>query len=299
MGSKSWGRGDRSEKRFIAPDASKPSQQSFNMCLQTAVGCVQVPFLLKGSLREYQHVGLEWLITIYTRRLNGILADEMGLGKTIMTISLLAHLACEKCASPAFLLPAFSRPCPIHAVHGSYHPSARMGQQFPQIRMPARRFENTCIACLASLCSNGAAKPLRRKSCRLQLKIPLLVVVLKGVLYHAQGHMGPPLDSGAHERDAELGGGVQKVVPSLQAAHVLWHSQGAQSQAPGLVQAQCLPHLHHLIHPRPPGRLLLYVNNLSAGHPYGDVLYCVPGAQAGFTDDHICPLHEDQARLPA
>ena len=35
-------------------------------------------------------------MTIYTRRLNGILADEMGLGKTIMTISLLAHLACEK-----------------------------------------------------------------------------------------------------------------------------------------------------------------------------------------------------------
>ena len=59
----------------------------------------QVPFLLKGSLREYQHVGLEWLITIYTRRLNGILADEMGLGKTIMTIALLAYLACEKCAS--------------------------------------------------------------------------------------------------------------------------------------------------------------------------------------------------------
>lgn len=27
---------------------------------------------------------------------SGILADEMGLGKTIQTISLLAHLACEK-----------------------------------------------------------------------------------------------------------------------------------------------------------------------------------------------------------
>ena len=57
---------------------------------------LQVPFLLKGSLREYQHVGLDWLVTMYTRRLNGILADEMGLGKTIMTIALLAHLACEK-----------------------------------------------------------------------------------------------------------------------------------------------------------------------------------------------------------
>ena len=61
-------------------------------------GWRQVPFLLKGSLREYQHVGLDWLTTMYGRRLNGILADEMGLGKTIQTIALLARLACEKCA---------------------------------------------------------------------------------------------------------------------------------------------------------------------------------------------------------
>jgi E1A-binding protein p400 len=56
----------------------------------------KVPFLLKHGLREYQHVGLEWLATMYTKNLNGILADEMGLGKTIQTIALLAHLACEK-----------------------------------------------------------------------------------------------------------------------------------------------------------------------------------------------------------
>ncbi|KAK4337266.1 hypothetical protein RND71_043264 [Anisodus tanguticus] len=56
----------------------------------------KVPFLLKGSLREYQHIGLDWLVAMYDKKLNGILADEMGLGKTIQTISLLAHLACEK-----------------------------------------------------------------------------------------------------------------------------------------------------------------------------------------------------------
>jgi E1A-binding protein p400 len=55
-----------------------------------------VPFLLKHTLREYQHVGLDWLATMYEKRLNGILADEMGLGKTIQTIALIAHLACEK-----------------------------------------------------------------------------------------------------------------------------------------------------------------------------------------------------------
>ena len=43
----------------------------------------KVPFLLKHRLREYQHIGLDWLVTMHERRLNGILADEMGLGKTI------------------------------------------------------------------------------------------------------------------------------------------------------------------------------------------------------------------------
>ncbi|KAJ8986037.1 hypothetical protein NQ317_013922 [Molorchus minor] len=56
----------------------------------------KIPFLLKFQLREYQHIGLDWLVTMYERKLNGILADEMGLGKTIQTIALLAHLACEK-----------------------------------------------------------------------------------------------------------------------------------------------------------------------------------------------------------
>ncbi|KAI4173761.1 MAG: hypothetical protein LQ343_002764 [Gyalolechia ehrenbergii] len=52
-----------------------------------------VPSLLRGTLREYQHFGLDWLAGLYANGTNGILADEMGLGKTIQTISLLAHLA--------------------------------------------------------------------------------------------------------------------------------------------------------------------------------------------------------------
>ncbi|KAJ8043053.1 Helicase domino [Holothuria leucospilota] len=56
----------------------------------------KVPILLKHKLREYQHIGLDWLVTMHDKKLNGILADEMGLGKTIQTIALLAHLACEK-----------------------------------------------------------------------------------------------------------------------------------------------------------------------------------------------------------
>lgn len=52
-----------------------------------------VPSLLRGTLREYQHEGLDWLADLYAKGRSGILADEMGLGKTIQSISLLAHLA--------------------------------------------------------------------------------------------------------------------------------------------------------------------------------------------------------------
>ncbi|KAI6750821.1 hypothetical protein HG530_014271 [Fusarium avenaceum] len=56
---------------------------------------IEVPFLLRGTLREYQRDGLDWLAGLYANNTNGILADEMGLGKTIQTIALLAHLACQ------------------------------------------------------------------------------------------------------------------------------------------------------------------------------------------------------------
>ncbi|KAF4675977.1 swr1 complex component [Perkinsus olseni] len=56
-----------------------------------------VPSLLRNcTLREYQHVGLDWLVTLHNQGLNGILADEMGLGKTIQTVAMLAHLACAE-----------------------------------------------------------------------------------------------------------------------------------------------------------------------------------------------------------
>ena len=73
---------------------------------QRCVWClaVQVPFLLKGSLREYQHVGLEWLITIYTRRLNGILADEVSrcmLSPPIHGVNMYSNLQLSKCQACA------------------------------------------------------------------------------------------------------------------------------------------------------------------------------------------------------
>ena len=64
--------------------------------LETTAVKTKVPSLLKHTLREYQHIGLDWMVSLYERGLNGILADEMGLGKTIQTIALLAHLAVDR-----------------------------------------------------------------------------------------------------------------------------------------------------------------------------------------------------------
>ncbi|KAK9276401.1 hypothetical protein L1049_005934 [Liquidambar formosana] len=85
-----------SENRIADAAAAARSAQPTGNTFSTTKVRTKFPFLIKHPLREYQHIGLDWLVTMYEKRLNGILADEMGLGKTIMTIALLAHLACEK-----------------------------------------------------------------------------------------------------------------------------------------------------------------------------------------------------------
>ncbi|KAF2568751.1 hypothetical protein F2Q68_00026230 [Brassica cretica] len=71
-----------------------------------ATSTVQTPELFKGTLKEYQMKGLQWLVNCYEQGLNGILADEMGLGKTIQAMAFLAHLAEEKNIWGPFLVVA-------------------------------------------------------------------------------------------------------------------------------------------------------------------------------------------------
>ena len=63
------------------------------------------PKMIKGgTLKSYQMIGLNWMVSLYNNNLNGILADEMGLGKTIQTISLFCHLIESKGNEGPFLV---------------------------------------------------------------------------------------------------------------------------------------------------------------------------------------------------
>ena len=50
--------------------------------------------------------GLQWLVALHDRNLNGILADEMGLGKTVQVLALLAYLIETRNVCRPFLIAA-------------------------------------------------------------------------------------------------------------------------------------------------------------------------------------------------
>jgi SWI/SNF-related matrix-associated actin-dependent regulator of chromatin subfamily A member 5 len=52
----------------------------------------ETPSYIRGQLRPYQIEGVNWLLGLFSRGVNGILADEMGLGKTFQTIATIAYL---------------------------------------------------------------------------------------------------------------------------------------------------------------------------------------------------------------
>ena len=87
-----WGENDEAGLEAAEAEEMQPK----GCTLATSRVYCKMPFMVVGKLREYQHIGLDWLITLHDKKLNGILADEMGLGKTIQTIALLAYLACER-----------------------------------------------------------------------------------------------------------------------------------------------------------------------------------------------------------
>ena len=98
LNNNSGGINDEEEKEnYIANTANvaEQLQPKGTLLKETNVTLVQ-PYLLNNKLREYQLIGLNWLVALNENKINGILADEMGLGKTIQTIALFAYLAINK-----------------------------------------------------------------------------------------------------------------------------------------------------------------------------------------------------------
>eukprot|EP00250_Pteridium_aquilinum_P019069 c24278_g2_i1 orf=2-5470(-) len=85
---------DEVDERLQSPDRPSESVSKY-YSLAHAVNerIARQPSMLRaGILRDYQLVGLQWMLSLYNNRLNGILADEMGLGKTVQVMALIAYL---------------------------------------------------------------------------------------------------------------------------------------------------------------------------------------------------------------
>ncbi|KAK7340271.1 hypothetical protein VNO77_20973 [Canavalia gladiata] len=76
-----------------APRDSSSVSKYYNLAHAVNERVVSQPSMLRaGTLRDYQLVGLQWMLSLYNNKLNGILADEMGLGKTVQVMALIAYL---------------------------------------------------------------------------------------------------------------------------------------------------------------------------------------------------------------
>ncbi|TKY65425.1 ATP-dependent helicase BRM [Spatholobus suberectus] len=76
-----------------APRDSSSVSKYYSLAHAVSEKVVSQPSMLRaGTLRDYQLVGLQWMLSLYNNKLNGILADEMGLGKTVQVMALIAYL---------------------------------------------------------------------------------------------------------------------------------------------------------------------------------------------------------------
>ncbi|XP_043715452.1 ATP-dependent helicase BRM [Telopea speciosissima] len=79
--------------KMNAPKDSSSVNKYYNLAHAVNERIMRQPSMLRaGTLRDYQLVGLQWMLSLYNNKLNGILADEMGLGKTVQVMALIAYL---------------------------------------------------------------------------------------------------------------------------------------------------------------------------------------------------------------
>lgn len=67
----STGDSEKADKELQDASAVAEALQPKGFTLSSTSVTTPIPFLLKHMLREYQHVGLDWLTTMYEKKLNG------------------------------------------------------------------------------------------------------------------------------------------------------------------------------------------------------------------------------------
>jgi superfamily II DNA or RNA helicase/uncharacterized protein YchJ len=70
----------------------------------TEIASAPPTYNMKGTLRDYQKSGYDWLYFLYENQLNGVLADEMGLGKTHQTMALLSAIYGNSASLPSIIV---------------------------------------------------------------------------------------------------------------------------------------------------------------------------------------------------
>ena len=83
----------------FAPFVTKKTRRKLGLskekCDKVKIGDVapkEQPSLLRGELRDYQLISLNWLRNLRHFGVPAIIGDEMGLGKTIQSIAAMASL---------------------------------------------------------------------------------------------------------------------------------------------------------------------------------------------------------------
>jgi len=90
----------RANKKYVKPEPAK-----------RILGAQ--PDAVITTLRDYQMIGLDWMVNMHHRGMPFILGDEMGLGKTLQTIALICHL---KENDPEFYGPSLVI-CPLSVLY--------------------------------------------------------------------------------------------------------------------------------------------------------------------------------------
>eukprot|EP01024_Parvocaulis_polyphysoides_P020210 TRINITY_DN19362_c0_g4_i2.p1 TRINITY_DN19362_c0_g4~~TRINITY_DN19362_c0_g4_i2.p1 ORF type:complete len:851 (+),score=164.48 TRINITY_DN19362_c0_g4_i2:299-2554(+) len=97
----------KKRKRKTKSEEAENSNKARRLSISVKLAPEDLP-LFKGDLRDYQVVGVHWLISLYHNGMNGILADQMGLGKTIQTIAFFSYLRSMKVFGPFMVVAPLS-----------------------------------------------------------------------------------------------------------------------------------------------------------------------------------------------